>query len=247
LLVAPEASTEDLPDPLQSRWIDASVLPARSLASAEVDSAVYQEIDAYQIIFGEVPRVVVPPTFIWTEGVEQAWADAGVEVVITPGRRFETRDKWGRPAAAGHPIHNGQSGAGGVLYLVRDLYFEPALGHTAAQALHSMELKTKRGRPALFETHRFNFLGQEQRRVQALVALRELLTGVVENYPQLSFLSTKKLAQILRNRDPEWVEQHLGRRLHVWLIRLGDFTRLRKLAWLSGWILPAWLLWRCTC
>lgn len=246
LLRAPEAPIEDLPSPLQSRWVDASILPACSLACAEVESAAHQEIDAYQLIFGEVPRVVVPPTFIWNESVEQAWADAGVEVVITPGRRFETRDEQGKPAGGKETIFNGQIGKNGILYLVRDVYFEPSIGHTAAQALLAFEIKTRNGRPVLFETHRFNFLGQEQQRTRALAALRELLTRVLENHPRLSFLSTEKLAQILRHRDPEWVEQEPGCRLHVWLNRLGDFTRLRKLAWLSGLIVPAWLVWKLT-
>jgi hypothetical protein len=178
--------------------------------------------------------------------VEQAWGETGVEVVITPGRRFETRDEQGKPAGGKEAIYNGQIGKNGILYLVRNVYFEPSFGHTAAQVLLAFEKKTREGRPVLVETHRFNFLGQEQQRTRALAVLRELLAGVVKNYPQLSFLSTEKLAQILRSRDPEWVEQHLRRRLHVGLNRLGEFTRLRKLAWLSGWILPAWLVWRLT-
>lgn len=246
LLVAPEASTEDLPSPLQSRWIDASTLPALSLTSAEIVNAAHQEIGAYKVIFGVVPRVVVPPTFIWNESVEQAWANAGIEVVITPGRRFESRDGQGKPAGDKAIIYNGQIRRNGIIYLVRDLYFEPSLGHTAAQALHAFEMKTRVGRPALFETHRFNFLGQGKQRIQAVAVLGELLAEVVKQYPRLSFITTEKLAQILRNRDSQWVEQHFGRRLHVWLNRLGEYTRLRKLAWLSGWILPAWLVWRLT-
>ena len=68
----------------------------------------------------------------------------------------------------------------------------------------------------------------------------------VKNYPDLAFLSSGKLATILKNRDPEWLELRFPRRLHIWITRLGELPRLRKLAWLTGWIVPAGLLWRLT-
>jgi hypothetical protein len=243
---APDASTEDLPSPLQSRWVDASVLPARSLDSEDVRQAVKEEVDWFQAIFGRPPGVVVPPTFVWNAVVEQAWAAAGIGVIVTPGRRFETRDESGKPAGAGNPVHNGQAGENGIVYMVRDVYFEPSFGHTAAKAHDALALKAELGRPALFETHRFNFLGTDENKDQSLEQIKCLLQGALIAYPSLAFLSTRELASVLNKRDPEWVEQRLRRRLHVWMKRLGELPRLRKLAWLTGWILPAGLLWRMT-
>ncbi|MEA2080641.1 MAG: glycosyl hydrolase [Pseudomonadota bacterium] len=243
---APLAVSEDLPSPLQSRWVDASVLPARPLPRKDVKRAVREEVDAFQSVFAVMPEVAVPPTFVWNRDVEQAWAAAGVGVIVTPGRRFETRDDKGRPADAGAPIYNGQLGEKGIIYLVRDVYFEPSLGHSAEQALTALASKVRLCRPALFETHRFNFLGTEEKRNRALAELERLLRMAVRSYPDLAFLSSGKLATILKNRDPEWVEPQFRRRLHVWITRLGEFTRLRKLAWLTGWIVPAGLLWRLT-
>lgn len=243
---APLAATEDLPSPLQSRWVDASVLPARPLTRSDVKRAVREEVDAFQSVFDVIPEVAVPPTFVWNRDVEQAWAAAGVGVVVTPGRRFETRDEKGRPADAGAPIYNGQVGEKGIIYLVRDVYFEPSLGHTAEQALTALESKVRLCRPALFETHRFNFLGSAEKKDQSLAELKGLLQLAAENYPSLAFLSSGKLAVVLKNRSPEWVELHFRRRLHVWITRLGELPHLRKLAWLTGWILPVGLLWRMT-
>ena len=208
--------------------------------------AVREEVDAFQSVFAVIPEVAVPPTFVWNRDVEQAWAAAGVGVVVTPGRRFETRDEKGRPADAGAPIYNGQVGEKGIIYLVRDVYFEPSLGHTAEQALTALESKVRLCRPALFETHRFNFLGSAEKKDQSLAELKGLLQLAVENYPSLAFLSSGKLAVVLKNRSPEWVELHFRRRLHVWITRLGELPHLRKLAWLTGWILPVGLLWRMT-
>jgi hypothetical protein len=243
---APDASTEELPSPLQSRWVDASVLPARTLNSAEVGRAVKEEVAGFQALFGHTPGVVVPPTFVWNAVVEQAWAAAGIGVIVTPGRRNETRDESGNPAGAGDPVHNGQVGEKGIVYVVRDVYFEPSLGHTAAQAKDALALKVELGQPALFETHRFNFLGTDGKKEQSLEQIKNLLQGALITWPSLAFLSTGKLARVLKNRDPEWVEQRLRRRLHVWIRRLGELPRLRKLAWLTGWIVPAALVWKLT-
>jgi hypothetical protein len=243
---APLAATEDLPSPLQSRWVDASVLPARSLSRMDVKRAVREEVDAFQSVFAVIPEVAVPPTFIWNRDVEQAWAAAGVGVIVTPGRRFETRDGKGQPADAGAPIYNGQVGEKGIIYLVRDVYFEPSLGHRAEQALTALESKIRLCRPALFETHRFNFLGTEEEKNRALAELERLLRMAVKNYPDLAFLSSGKLATILKNKEPEWLELGFRRRLHIWITRLGEFPRLRKLAWLTGWIVPAGMLCRLT-
>lgn len=243
---APDVVTEDLPSPLQSRWVDASVLPARTLNRTDVRHAVEDEVAAFQDIFRCTPGVVVPPTFVWNEMVEHDWAAAGIGVIVTPGRRYVTRDDSGMPAGAGNPVYNGQVGDNGIIYMVRDVYFEPSLGHTAIQAQDALAQKVKLGRPALFETHRFNFLGTDGKKEQSLEQLNNLLQGALTTWPSLAFLSTGKLARILEKRDPEWVEQDLGRRLHVWISRLKELPRLRKLAWLTGWIVPAGLIWKLT-
>ncbi|MGD8631167.1 MAG: glycosyl hydrolase, partial [Gammaproteobacteria bacterium] len=236
---SPEFQTEELPAPLQSRWVDASVLPARRLSIAAVNQAAQDEVRAFENVFGILPSVVVPPTFVWSKDVESAWAKAGISVIVTPGCRYETRDEAGRPAARGGAIYNGQSCDNGLVYLVRDTYFEPVLGHTAHQALDAVLSKTRLGRPTLFETHRFNFLGSDEKRQHALDELGGLLRMSLARLPDLAFISSEKLAMIFRSRDPEWLEQRFRRRLHVWINRLGELPRLRKLAWLTGWIVPA--------
>lgn len=243
---APNASTEDLPSSLQSRWVDGSVLPSRPLAAADIKQAVHDEVNAFKVIFGKHPDVVVPPTFVWNERVEEAWAEEGVEVIVTPGCRFDTRDDAGRPASASDSIYNGQNSDNGIVYLVRDCYFEPSFGHTAPQALDALTSKVRLNRPALFETHRFNFLRPDTKRSQALVELENFLQCALRSFPDLAFLSTTKLAEVLNNRDPVWVEKRLKRRLHASINRLAEFPRMRKLAWLTGWVFPVWLVWKLT-
>jgi hypothetical protein len=246
LKAAPASLTEDLPSPLQSRWVDASELPSRPLSRTAVQQAAREEVDIFQKIFRSIPFVAVPPTFIWNEDVENAWAAAGVKVIVTPGARFDARDGQGRPAGRKGLIYNGQYAENNILYLVRDVYFEPSLGHVASQAFVAFEAKTRLGRPAVFETHRFNFIGTVEKRNKSIAELGYLLRMAVENYSDLAFLPSDKLAMVLKKRSPEWTDSRFRRRLHVCITRLGEIPRLRKLAWLTGWILPVGLLWRLT-
>ena len=243
---APLSLTEDLPSSLQSRWVNAVSLPAEPLNDKEVLQAVQEETAGFEAIFGDVPGVAVPPTFIWNECVEKAWAAGGVDVVVTPGRRYESRDYDGQPSDAGDPVYNGQLTDIGIVYMVRNSYFEPSIGHMAEQAMAALDFKTRLGQPALLETHRFNFLGSIDKKNRSVEELKRFLEQALVTYPNLAFISTGKLAKILKDRDPGWVEQRLGPRLHFWLRRLGEFPRVRKLAWLSGWILPAGLVWKLT-
>ncbi len=187
----------------------------------------------------------MPPTFVWTEDVESAWARMDVRVVVTPGRRYEHRDRDARLVAAGLEHYNGATGSNGVLYVVRDSYFEPALGHTHQRALRDLERNTHLGRPTLFEIHRMNFVGPQARSKHSCEEVAHLLTAASTRFPDVEFMPTTELARHLRDRA-DLVVTSLSVRMHVVLRRLAALSRLRKLAWATGVILPAWLVYLAT-
>lgn len=228
---SPGLETEALPGALQSRWIDVSVLPSRPLPDSAIHAAVAEETVLYRSVFEALPLVAVPPTFIWTDTVETAWANHGVACIITPGRRCFGRDGNGRPICEPFPVHNGQRGGGGVLYLVRDRYFEPARGHRGEQGLAALAEKTAQGRPCLLETHRFNFtgLGQEN----SLDQLSQLLELALARHPNLRFTSSAELAQQYRTNG-DWLVTNRKQRFAIWTTRLLGIPRFAKLARLTG-------------
>jgi hypothetical protein len=73
-----------------------------------------------------------------------------------------------------------------------------------------------------------------------------MLGLALERCPDVTFLSSEELALRMRCKDPRLVERGLGARLHVWLRRLWQIGRLRKLAWFTGAIVPGWLLYAVT-
>jgi hypothetical protein len=226
------AATEQLPSPLQSRWVDASSLPSAPHAAAAIAEAVADEVQVYTRIFGQSPSVVVPPTFVWTREVEAAWVRHGVEFVVTPGRRYVCRGADGLPGGDEGPIETGESVAG-VTYLVRSDYFEPARGRGAAHALRALGKAALDGRPCILENHRDNFLDPALH-ARSLAELEALLTGALAAHPQLRFLSTADLGHIIRRRDPRWIVTGARTRLPYLMNRLRHAGRPWKLMKLSG-------------
>ncbi len=228
--------TEDLPSALQSRWIDARSLPSRALPAAEIGLAIETEIAAWRRIFAERPAVAVPTTFIWQDAVEVAYAKAGVAVLMTPGARYVRRDAEGRPVRSGPPLFNGQRGQGGIMHLVRDVYFEPALGHAPESLWGETAARAALGRPALVETHRFNFCGPRASDA-AFATLSEGLRLMRERLATVRFVSSAELAQVIESRDPYWLETRVLRRCAVWARRalalpgFGQAARACGLAW----------------
>ena len=239
-------STEGLPAALQSRWIDATGLPSKPLPADEIRAAALAEAANFRAILGRPPEVAVPPTFIWDDAVEAAWAEGGVRFVVTPGRRYRARDADGSPSAAGPALLNGDKGAAGITYVVRDDYFEPARGHKAERGLAALAAKSRVGRPTLLETHRANFLGDGAAADPAIAELDRLLAMALRAFPGVVFLSTEALALRLCRRDPWLVERGFAARLHIWLRRLWNVAWLRKLALLTGAVVPGWLLYAAT-
>jgi hypothetical protein len=160
-------------------------------------------------------------------------------VLVTPGRRNIGRDERGRLICDGSILRNGDSVPSGLVVVVRDIYFEPALGHTAEKVLEEVLEHRRLGRPALLEMHRFNFVGDAACAERSLAELRRLLQGAQSAMPGLRFMSTEALAAALVDRDPALIELGYAARVRALIIRAASHSRLRKLAWISGLALPA--------
>ena len=239
LTASEPAATEDLPSVLQSRWVDASTLPSRPLSPEVIEQAVATEAASYQAVLGRAPEVAIATTFVWSSQVEAAWRRAGVDVIITPGHRATCRNTAGLPGCEDVSMLAGERSLSGQTYLVRDVYFEPALGHTPQRLVESLQTRTRQGRASLIETHRFNFL---QAQDASLATLESGLNAALTACPDLHFMTPFELARAMNDLDPNWIESGLMARWAAWSARLDEVPRFRRVARLTGLALPlAWL------
>ena len=236
---SPLPQTESLPAHLQTRWIDASSLPSRALEPAQIASAAEEEAASFRRLFGGPPRVAVPTTFVWTGDVERAWRKAGVEVVITPGRRATCRDASGRLAGVDRWMLTGELSDAGQCYLVRDVYCEPALGHSAQRLLDGLAQRTRQGRACLVEMHRFNFLTHIE---ESLETLRAAIEGALSGHPSLRFSTPLEIANAITEANSVLLETAFGLRLRAWLARLHEIPRFHGATRITGLAVPLNLL-----
>jgi hypothetical protein len=227
------ATTERLPSQLQSRWVDAGTLPSVSHTVQDIREAVDEEVRAFECIVGAPPRVVVPPTFVWTQEAERAWAAQGLECIVTPGWRYTRRKADGLPGGDEGPIASGDR-LGAVTYLARTDYFEPSRGRDAAHALRRLDDARAQGRPCLLENHRDNFIEGPQQAQASLTELDELYRQALARYDDLRFVSSLELCRHLRDRDPRWLITGFRERLPFLWVRLRGSGRLWKLLMATG-------------
>lgn len=234
--------TEILPSHLQARWTDASVLPSRALASEVLHAAIAEETSCFSACFNVQARVAVATTFVWTEEVETAWAKAGVDVIITPGVRYTCRDATGKPGGVDKRMVNGEVSQSGQLYLVRDVYFEPALGHKPDRLVHDVAEHARLGRPCLVEMHRFNFIGTVKKCDTSLHVLKAAMEQLQHTFPEIRFMSSLELAEAMQNKLSTIVEAQFIPRIRIWLRRIAQIRGFPKLARISGLAIPLWMI-----
>ncbi|HQR42547.1 MAG TPA: hypothetical protein PLX97_07675 [Gemmatales bacterium] len=233
-LANPDARSEMLPSELQSRWVDAAILPSRALPETQVDATVKEEAIGFRRLFGEAPTVAVPNTFVWNEVVERAWAASGVRYVVTCGRQYEGRRADGRLMLSKRQILNIEPGAHGVHYVVRDVYFEPIRGHRAEQVWEAVAQRARLGRPALIETHRENFIVSPELAERALSELARALRGVCSRHPDAQFCNTATLADEMSKVDSSLFVKGASDRICLVVRRLLATPALSRSMKLSG-------------
>lgn len=233
-LADPAARSEALPSVLQSRWVDTAGLPSRPLAREDVESAVGDEAVLLRQLFGRVPTVAVPNTFVWNEDVERAWVTAGVTSIVTPGHRCEGRDADGALQAPTRAVRNGERSLSGAVFVVRDDYFEPIRGHRAEQVWEAVARKRRLGRPILLEMHRENFIASPDSARVALHELERALHGVLHRNPDTRFMTTADLACLLSDTASPLRVQGGGRWLCVLARRLACDASLARFLKYSG-------------
>jgi len=90
----------------------------------------------------------------------------------------------------------------GLTYTTRNTFFEPASAPEkdwVSIALKGIDDAFKNNKPAIIGSHRINFIGSlnEQNRTNNLGMLKTTLNKIILKYPNVEFISSAELADIL--------------------------------------------------
>ena len=166
-------------------------------------SSLIESITDFEDIFGYKSLSFIAPNYVWDKKIEEVLSKNNIKLIQSAKHRK-------RPSisTSNNPLEKITLGAKndfGQTYLTRNVLFEPS---TVVNKIKHMEecfndisysflLK----KPAIISAHRLNFMGglNLKNREENLVLLEELLSNIIRKWPQVEFLSSDDLGNIINN------------------------------------------------
>jgi hypothetical protein len=152
----------------------------------------------FEKIFGYKARFFVPPNGILHESLYEITKSAGIgfiyssklhPVPIKPGKFTKRLNYLGRRNKAGQ------------CFITRNAFFEPSQqpNDCVGNCLQEIETAFRWKKPAIISSHRVNYIGtlDVKNREQGLDKLRELLSAILKRWPDVEFVSTDQLGDLI--------------------------------------------------
>jgi hypothetical protein len=167
----------------------------------EIEKITSEGLQIFEDLFGFKSLSFTPQGSFWGDHLLKPLYEGGV--LLIGGRQF-------------HPIINGKhkfinnnywgsKNNVGQVHWRRNVLFEPVRNqkdYWVEKALCEIEIAFRWGKPAVLSTHRNNFTGSifEENREQSLIKLERLIEKVLEKYPDVRFISTQELSNIMLSK-----------------------------------------------
>lgn len=151
----------------------------------------------FKEIFGMPSVTFVAQGTVWGDHLLPMLKEEGVQLVfgqqsipIENGKMKQVHKNWGSKNKLGQ------------IHWRRNCMFEPARNQNfdwVGKCLAEIEIAFRWGKPAVISSHRENFIGSifEDNRVQSLDKLEQLLETVLKRWPDVKFISSAQLSEIL--------------------------------------------------
>jgi len=163
-------------------------------------------LNEFERIFGFRSRTLIPTNYTWSPDFDATVVQAGVEALQgAPVMKEQQIDGSSIPTRR----HLGQRNAAGQIQLVRNTFFEPSLRKGPAEdevnhCLHRIRAAFQMRKPAVISCHRINFCGfiDERNRDTNLRALHTLLSTITQRWPDVEFMSSVELLDVIQQDAP---------------------------------------------
>ena len=168
-------------------------------------SIVEEGLDMFEQLLGYRSRSFIANCYVWDSSLETLLHNQGVDYmqgnifqlnpVILENNDHKLRFK-------GHFL--GEINSNNQIYMVRTAHFEPAATHNnedIERTMAQIKLSFLFHKPAIISTHRLNYVGgiDEYNRVNNLVALDSLLRAITSKWPDVEFMNSVELGDLIRN------------------------------------------------
>ena len=160
-----------------------------------VCDTVAQSLSLFRKIWGFASRTFIAPCYTWNDKIENILFDNGVELVQGARVRRSSSNSSKKYLYAGQKSH-------GLIYGVRICFFEPATTaeYSTDNLMKEIGQAFKNNHIAVISSHRINYVGgiDINNRIKNLELLDEFLSTLLMKYPDVEFMSSDQLIDILK-------------------------------------------------
>lgn len=157
-------------------------------------------LDLFKKIHGYSASVFVPPNGPFNRQLEKVVKVKGVKYI---GAAKVQKEPKGQGKIKKHYHWLGKKNNVGLIYLTRNAFFEPNAGGKdwVSSCLNDIDYAFKWNKPAVISSHRTNYIGSldSKNRKESLVQLKTLLETVLKKWPDVRFITTGQLGNILKD------------------------------------------------
>lgn len=160
--------------------------------------------------FGFKSKSFIACCYIWHSDLHEVLIKSGVNYIQGLGIQHEPIVNKGNVYNGKHHFM-GEKNDLGQFFLTRNAFFEPAVHPTKdviSSCLKRIALAFRLKKPAIVSSHRLNFVGRifPENRDHNLKLLRQLLEQVVKTWPNVEFMSSDELGELIADKYSQCVE-----------------------------------------
>jgi hypothetical protein len=154
----------------------------------------------FEKLFGFKSKTFIAPNYTWNDEIEKITSDFGItHLQGVSAQRIQSPDSE-KPIIKRNFL--GETNQYGQKYLIRNVTFEPFMNEKkdcVSAALNEIRNAFLWGKPAIISMHRVNFIGgiHQNNREKNLKLFNQLLGKIDRLWPDVEFLSSKDLAEII--------------------------------------------------
>jgi hypothetical protein len=166
---------------------------------AETILSIQEGINLFEKYFGAPSLTAIAPAYVWSTKQENTLWNLGVRSM--QGIPFQYRPSYPKKEFS-REFRYTKSYNSKMSYQMRNAFFEPSLDNrndTVEECLRRINISFQMKKPAIIGSHRINFIGSlsESNRTNNLMLLSRLLKRIVNQWPEVEFMSTPQLGQLM--------------------------------------------------
>lgn len=187
-------------NPYQNEYMDA--LDCDSLSDLEHQVSILRDgLELFYDIWGFKSESFIANCYIWHSSIEKVLREKNIRYLQGLPYQFEPKISQGYTYRKRYH-YTGESNRNGLYYLVRNAFFEPSVypnKNWVKETIDRISLAFRFYKPAIISSHRLNFIGSidPKNREKNLSLYKEMLTEVVNRWPDIEFMASNELGQLI--------------------------------------------------